>query len=794
MATVHCHVPIRIRLVGRPTVSQLDAMGDRLAALVQARLADADRVVGSTGAPVDVAPAAGASSAAAPREPRDPSRYDPAAAAYAVPSYDDDGDPEAVPVDDAAEDLSVDAILELLPEHPSYADLHRDFALARSDMRTDDAVQAARDMIWQLDLDVVREDAWEVAAFLYANGHEDLAQRYVERLETAWWIQYVDRTDTVPRDVMGSLQSTAPARFVITARTLVDAGRDAAAIDLLTRAFLLTQMQLEAFSDERIEQLSALSQRQMTDLGARGIVGLFAQEESAAYYDRLRDILRLYPSRERDALDAGDPALVARYRDAQAALLESIRHSGGLEGAEFIVMESFQTEAPRGGVGYRVTGVEGRETILTPLPGAPHPDTLSETPSFFVTSDALLQDLANQEAFLSRLAREPAIRAEFGSTAIDMNDRSHRIRVFRTLYDVFARHGSGGRPLAALLDLMEQYLRAYTRHTVYNVRDFGENYLDAELPENLAGQLVRDCGVYALNVAYEVYQVARNTTPRLNLDLRLYATFDHAMLVIVDASAHEHYLVNNDAIDGPLPGDSDDAVYASVAKAYGDIAGYTYYVSPVTSVDLGSISQSDSRFRRRAWRRYRAGTRFGPTPLPPSAVPGDAPSEAERSEAASSRYYDLRDDFHVRTRRLESALDRLTSALQGLPSDDARRALLARRLPTVQDDARFLVTYFEQFGVGPLLSGSASGTSPGRAHVVVSPSRRTRSLATVGYLYGTAATGAHPLVRLAMALTYYRALGGSLSADQHRVLDLVRDVNGFAQTFRPFARNPGPVF
>jgi hypothetical protein len=35
-----------------------------------------------------------------------------------------------------------------------------------------------------------------------------------------------------------------------------------------------------------------------------------------------------------------------------------------------------------------------------------------------------------------------------------------------------------------------RYLKAYTYHTSFNVRDFGENYLDSPMPTEPTGRLV----------------------------------------------------------------------------------------------------------------------------------------------------------------------------------------------------------------------------------------------------------------------------------------------------------------
>jgi hypothetical protein len=49
---------------------------------------------------------------------------------------------------------------------------------------------------------------------------------------------------------------------------------------------------------------------------------------------------------------------------------------------------------------------------------------------------------------------------------------------------------------------LSQYLRAFTLHTPHNIDEFGTNYLSRRFPRAVTGQLLHDCGVYALRVAY----------------------------------------------------------------------------------------------------------------------------------------------------------------------------------------------------------------------------------------------------------------------------------------------------
>ena len=85
---VHCHLPIRIRLLGTPGEAELAQLSATVAAAVATRLDTARRLVTSGTAPT-------------PAVVRRPSGSTPTAAPgpdYAVASYDDRGRPVGVPV------------------------------------------------------------------------------------------------------------------------------------------------------------------------------------------------------------------------------------------------------------------------------------------------------------------------------------------------------------------------------------------------------------------------------------------------------------------------------------------------------------------------------------------------------------------------------------------------------------------------------------------------------------------------------------------------------------------------
>lgn len=96
--------------------------------------------------------------------------------------------------------------------------------------------------------------------------------------------------------------------------------------------------------------------------------------------------------------------------------------------------------------------------------------------------------------------------------------------------------------LHAVIDLLFAYLRAFTVHARYtNVYDIGDNYLNRDFPRALSGQLVHDCGVYALRAAY-ILSLVRN---ELKLRFRFVLLPAHIALVI-DGDDLPAYLIHND--------------------------------------------------------------------------------------------------------------------------------------------------------------------------------------------------------------------------------------------------------
>jgi Domain of unknown function (DUF4157) len=97
--------------------------------------------------------------------------------------------------------------------------------------------------------------------------------------------------------------------------------------------------------------------------------------------------------------------------------------------------------------------------------------------------------------------------------------------------------------LTAVIKLLETYLHAFTTHTPYNIEDFGDNLLTKTFPRALTGQLIHDCGVYALRIAYILSLLREH--PDLQLRFRYIMLPVHIGLIIT-GNGLPLYIAQND--------------------------------------------------------------------------------------------------------------------------------------------------------------------------------------------------------------------------------------------------------
>jgi hypothetical protein len=107
-----------------------------------------------------------------------------------------------------------------------------------------------------------------------------------------------------------------------------------------------------------------------------------------------------------------------------------------------------------------------------------------------------------------------------------------------------ARTRSADQSLLAVMDLLRVYLRSFTTHSPMNIEDFGDDLLRVQFPRALTGQLVHDCGVYALRITYMLSLLREH--PALRLRFRFIQLPVHIGLIITGAPGLTTWVVHND--------------------------------------------------------------------------------------------------------------------------------------------------------------------------------------------------------------------------------------------------------
>jgi hypothetical protein len=334
---------------------------------------------------------------------------------------------------------------------------------------------------------------------------------------------------------------------------------------------------------------------------------------------------------------------------------------------------------------------------VTQLPGLPAPGEIGKSPYQSKPIEQVHESLEGQVDLVEDLLREPGVRKAFPRGDIDMSKLEHRLKVWKAIYE--ARQ-AGGAGLSGLMETIGRYLKAFTVHTEYNVRDFGaKSYVQAEqageMATDLAGRAERDCGVYALTVAYELYRTAK--AAGLKIDFQLVTTLDHAMLVIREASG-TFYIVSNATVSPPLTGD----VATELGKIAGGIRGRRVSLMPGMSFELGSSIGGDGKKEfsdAAAWATYKKA-QFG------LGQPGDD------KDALYKQYYADQAELENLTLHLEAAL------LADRPRDMNERDWLTRRATSLRPSYARLAFLWQQWGTmhawkpGSAAAGMTLGAGP----------------------------------------------------------------------------------
>lgn len=636
--------------------------------------------------------------------------------------------------------------------------------------RLDEAVALVPSLAMQMNAEQAIREGIPLAVRLARLAKFEAAQAVLREVESAWLLQYVLDPTLATRipypeiPIFGSSDNT-PAALVETAEQLASAGNHNQAGRFFASAYYLIQQLIIVRTERRdteIADLQAALGIEAANSVLSGINRLLFNVQFTQYYDYMRRIVSFYPQRVRIAIASGDRAAETANMQLQTTLLESIRRDFLLDGAagSSLVLETTIPDAAAGNHP-GIQGINAATEVITPLPGTPREDEVAQHPYYSIEMGKLLDTLTGQEDFLTDLMRHPEIIDAFGDvTAIDMNNTEHRIRVWSILYGVW---GGTADAFGRVLDRVERYLKNYTLHTEYNIRDGGMPYFRSVMPTDMIGRAVRDCGVYAMMTAYEMYRMG--IRHRLDLRFRIVSSLDHVVLVMFETGQNQHFVLSNDTISGPFPGVQQEDIISSVATNFGIVSNSRYAITPAAGVDLGDTGMSRRRFESTAWQRYQDIQNWGLRMQESVGPDGEMEDQYER------HYRELRSygNGSERLFRLLNEVDRELAA-----SDTSGQLnIINGRMDMLMNAAIFLTSLFDRLG---------------RNADVVTPSRRVRAL--IGqrqYIFTTGNEGQlHPLSRLGILLLRYQHMGGTLEALQQALLTWLRGVPMFADDLNSF--------
>lgn len=677
----------------------------------------------------------------------------------------------------------------LVPPTQSFEEMLQEFtSVEASD--PDRAAELVNHMAAAGDLQDLRRHGIDLIFWALDHGYTRVASAVAERMSSVYTVTWAVG-ELTRRGPLG-IASPDPAVILQRAKDEARAGRHGPAAELFALAYELAQLiliDLTQFRRSEIGEMEAQiggsAEEQVAVAQARtfGILSPTIQQypDMSRLIGIIREVFGFYPRGELAAQRAGDSDTARQYSGLGLVLRMDLIENHTLD-ASVITMESVAAFNRFGTRGYQTVGTTGEDEVVTPLPGTATTEELGLFPTFNTSLENLAESVAGQEEFLAEIQNVPEVRRAFPRRAPDMNSQADRLRVWEAMYRSFQRTDELGMGvLYQLMSLIGRYLNAFTRHTEYNIRDFGVSYLSSDLPTDLAGRAVRDCGVYALTVAYEVSRTARAARPPLSLEFRLFSVPEHVTLVIFDLDQEQHYVVNNDRITPPRPGGPNDPeVLQNVANAFAQTFSSQYVLRPMQDITLGTTRQSDTSFRREAWQNYLISTLWGLETEAPSG-PNDTRSEAERAQATYERYYEAFRNFDRGARNLQAALDGLSAQLAGMAPAD-QRTHLEQAISQLFPLSVNLAIIFSDYG--PNARTVAQG-DPERVRAVMgssaTPGQVQSALGNRAYFFAHQPgrhTDAHPVSRMAIALMHLRDLGGTLDDPQTSFIDWVRRVPG----------------
>jgi hypothetical protein len=592
--------------------------------------------------------------------------------------------------------------------------------------------------------------ATELAAWAQESNLPDLRDKFLEKADQAWRGAYATKDLGVMHAASLYSSVDGPERLALAAKDAAAAGDHVGAMTLLRHAHRYFLLQILDLTRRREKELQEKPES----------TSIFTYGDAEHVYDRLRDLYGIYPALANEARTANDQQKAASLAFRAEAVRQALASDAEALQPDVVnlmrlrgpAMPSAVAEVKATDTGLELKGANLVTETLTQLPGLP--------PTSEVGNNIQIQDvrtidkaLYGQAELLAELQSRPEVQKELGTAKIDLNDLSQRLRIWKALYKGFK--AGGGKPLKELMAMQGRYLRAFTIHTSYNVRDFGTSYVDSPMPTDLAGRAERDCGVYALMVAWETYHTLKREDPAAKVEFRLVALLDHVALVIDDQRSGEYYMVNNDNIVGPKTGNA----LQEMGPTWASLRGRKYAVGLAVEVPLGKVSDAQATFKTELWSRYKTDIDIKLRSKLPEAeikrLEALKTSDPVAYEAESSRiarttyetYYESQKLFDAHSRLTERRLDRIVAAT----SPDKE---LQAEIADLTANAAKAAALFERLARHP-----ADAT------------RR------VAYVFSTMANRAHPLARSVMAFLRFKKLGGTLTGDQEAIIKLCEQDN-----------------
>lgn len=306
--------------------------------------------------------------------------------------------------------------------------------------------------------------------------------------------------------------------------------------------------------------------------------------------------------------------------------------------------------------------------------------------------ESLPDSLAGQQALVTDLMHHDEIRDQFKSVltknnVLDLKNRDIRVRAWQTMLQKFRQKPTNqksgkGVGLAELFELIQRYLTHYTRHTFWNIRDWGDNYLDGEFPQEISGKVLHDCGVYAIQVAYDLFLTINKMSDAGPIEFDFLVTADHVTLI--SYVGDQSFMVNNRRIEPPekLPAvkkprtPRGEALLQAVRIGYERVHNLKFNVVPfIKTLKPVSTNQSKESFKKEIWNAYLSVTAWGLAP------------------AHSDQYYVDMHEFNRDSRNLQTTLDNIPKnarvAAPEVVQATNQATQLFQRAETLVDRCRF---------------------------------------------------------------------------------------------------------